>query len=339
MRSYIRLWEKDGEMAMSDGMNGGWEQERKAREAGEAEETVELRAEAGDGKERRCDGAEDERAVALAILLGQMVAYLSGKVDVDDLDIVSFSLHHLFCNLDSLYRLLLPSFAAALAAESERATDADGERLPPRIRVGLQDVLLAARQMLPLCRLLSEAGESTLGQLGYGRHIPGTWEDGKHEEGRTDAAGRPDEAFADEQLARVEAQEDRERAAESERDILYGAVSEGVEQALHDLAAMLICWQQRYRNLPSFRSLLYTLFPTTPLSLQPDTLFTQLLAYGCTLFGDIVPAFHALSPGDEEAVIMLLFDLLQQVDLLAVQCETLLQLFTMLGSHDLLATR
>src|SRR5579885_2543431 len=338
MRSYIRLWEKDGEMAMSDGMNGGWEQERKAREAGEAEETVELRAEAGDGKERRCDGAEDERAVALAILLGQMVAYLSGKVDVDDLDIVSFSLHHLFCNLDSLYRLLLPSFAAALATESGRAADAEGERLQPRIRVGLQDVLLAARRMLPLCQLLSEAGESILGQLGYGRHRRGRWEDGQHEESGTGETGRPDGIYADGQLACMEAQDGRERAAESERDILYGAASEGVEQALHDLAAMLICWQQRYRGLPSFRSLLYTLFPTVPLPLQPDTPFTRLLAYACTLFGDILPAFHALSPGDEEAVIMLLFDLLQQIDLLAAECETVLQLFTSLRQHDVVAT-
>ena len=328
---------------MSDGVNGGWEQERKAREAGEAEETVELRAQAGDGdktqeQERRGDGAEDERAVALAILLGQMVAYLSGKVDVDDLDIVSFSLHHLFCNLDSLYRLLLPSFAAALATESGKATDADGGRLLPRIWIGLQDVLLAARRMVPLCQLLSEAGESILGQLGYGQGRRGRWEDGKNEEGRTDRAGYPDGTFADGQLARVEAQEGRERAVESERDILYGAVSEGIEQALRDLAAMLICWQQRYRGLPSFRSLLYTLFPTVPLPLQPDTPFTRLLAYACTLFGDIVPAFHALSPGDEEAVIMLLFDLLQQIDLLAAECETVLQLFTSLRQHDVVAT-
>jgi hypothetical protein len=199
----------------------------------------------------------------------------------------------------------------------------------------LQDVLLAARRMLPLCQLLSEAGESILGQLGYGRHIQR--KDGKNEEGRADAAGRPDGTFADEQPARVEAQEGRERTAEDRQDILYGAVSEGVEQALHDLAAMLICWQQRYWNLPTFRSLLYTLFPTMPLPLQPDTPFTRLLAYACTLFGDIVPAFHALSPGDEEAVIMLLFDLLQQIDLLAVECETLLQLFAILRQRDLLA--
>lgn len=304
-------------------MNGDWEQLRMAAES---------------GQERLCDGAEDEQAVALAMLLGQMVAYLSGKVNVDDLDIVSFSLHHLFCNCDSLYRLILPSFAAALVEESGRTTNADGERLSSRTWIGLQDVLLAARRMLPLCQLLSEAGESILGQLGYGRHIRGTWEEGKHEEGRTGEAGRPEGTFADEQLARVEAQEDRERAAESERDILYEAVSEGVEQALHDLAAMLICWQQRYGSLPSFHSLLYTLFPTMPLLLQPDTPFTRLLTSACTLFGDILPAFHALSPGDEEAAIMLLFDLLQQIDLLTMECETLLQLFAMLRQHEMVAT-
>lgn len=285
---------------------------------------------------------ESEQAAALAVLLGQTVAYLSGKVDANDLDILSFSLHHLFCDFDSLYCVLLPPFAGSLATESGGTKDARCEQLQPRTWMQLQAVRQVVRRVLPLCQLLSEAGESILGQLGYDqgyRESQENWGsrgDEGNEEGRAGEADTSRGTYADGRLASMDAQESRERMAmESEQDILYGAISEGVEQALYDLAANLICWQQHYSDLPSFRSLLYALFPTVPLPLQPDTPFTQLLAYGCTLFGDILPAFHALAPGDEEAVIMLLFDLLQQIDLLAMTCETLLQLFAVLLQYSM----
>lgn len=279
--------------------------------------------------------AEREQAAALAALLGHIVAYLSDKIDVDDLDIVSFSLHHLFCDFDALYCVLLPSFAGSLAAESREATEAKSEQMQPRTWMQLLALRQAVRRMLPLCQLLNEAGESILGQLGYGQEMQGKLEDGEDTKDRMDETVSIRGTSADGLSASIEMQDDEAWAAESEQDSLYGAVSEGVERALHDLAATLMCWQRRYSDLPSFRSLLYTLFPTVPLPLQPDTPFTQLLTYACTLFGDILPAFHALAPGDEEAVLMLLFDLLQQVDLLAMACETLLQLFAVLLQYSM----
>ena len=274
----------------------------------EAEETVELPGRATDG---------DNGRAALAALLGHIVAYLSDRVDVNDLDIVSFSLHHLFCDFDALYRVLLPSFARSLAAETGEATDDHCGQLQPRTWMQALAVRQVVRRMSPLCQLLSEAGESILSHLGYER------EDGGNEEDRASEAVSSHGTSADDRLVDGGA---RENGLEP----LYGTDSEGIEQALHDLAATLMRWRQQYSDLPSFRSLLYILFPTVPLPLQPDTPFTQLLAYACTLFGDILPAFHALAPGDEEAVIMLLLDLLQQLDLLAMIGETLLQLFAVL---------
>ena len=103
-----------------------------------------------------------------------------------------------------------------------------------------------------------------------------------------------------------------------------------MEQVLRDLGAILIGWHQRYRNLPSLKMLLCELFPTMPLSISPDTSFLQLLDHASILFGDILPAFQAISTGDDEAVIMLLFDFLQQTDLMAMQFKTILDLLDML---------
>jgi hypothetical protein len=103
-------------------------------------------------------------------------------------------------------------------------------------------------------------------------------------------------------------------------------------RALRDMAVILTGWQQRYRNLPSFKMLLCELFPTVPLAISPDTSFMLLLDHASILFGDILPAFQALSPGDNEAIIMLLFDFLQQTDLLAIQFKTILELLdTLIG--------
>jgi hypothetical protein len=318
-------------MRMGNEMAGEWEQNREAVEALETMELRDLsamaREHANDGVDgqdqgQQCDEEEDEKATALAVLLGDMVAYLSSKVDVNDLDIVSFSLHHLFCGFDSLYRVMLPSFVVSLTPESGRETDVEFEQLRPRTWIQLQALRQVLRRMEPLCQLLSEAGECILGQLGYS---------GGSEGGKTDETEGTHGEYTDGMLARIAAHEAVEQAElDSEQNLLYVVSSEGIEQALRDLVAILACWQQRYRDLPSFRSLLYTLFPTVPLLLQPDAPFTQLLECASTLFGDILPAFQALSPGDDEAVIMLLFDLLQQIDLVAVECKTLLELLHML---------
>ncbi|HLI07784.1 MAG TPA: hypothetical protein VKV40_14530 [Ktedonobacteraceae bacterium] len=273
---------------------------------------------------------QEERGAALAVLLGRMVAYLSGRAAMDELDTVNFGLHHLFCGLDSLYRVLLPSFVASLALEAGEEMDAHSEQLRPLIWLRLQEMRQVVRRMLPLCQLLSEVGECILGQLGYSR-------EGRAGEGgadnREDRAALQQKEYA---AGRAEGHEAGEQE-ESERDTLNVADVERGEQALQNLAASLMCWQQRYYDLPPFRARLYTLFPTIPVPLQPDTPFRRLLEYAITLFGDILPAFHALSTDDDAAVVLLLFDLLQQVDLLAVDCETLLALFHLLFQQRLVA--
>src|ERR1700694_1941040 len=57
------------------------------------------------------DGARSDATGGLAIILGQLVAYFTNRAHIDDLDVLSFSLHHLFCRVDFLYNITLPAFA------------------------------------------------------------------------------------------------------------------------------------------------------------------------------------------------------------------------------------
>src|SRR5438067_10775226 len=54
----------------------------------------------------------------LAVILGQLVAYFYNRAHIDDLDVLSFSLHHLFCRIDHLYETALPRLAALSQSEA-----------------------------------------------------------------------------------------------------------------------------------------------------------------------------------------------------------------------------
>src|SRR6266487_6511363 len=62
-------------------------------------------------------------AAGLSIILGQMVAYFSGRAHVDDMDVLSFSLHHLFCHLDYLYHTVLPELFNIASADQSPVSE------------------------------------------------------------------------------------------------------------------------------------------------------------------------------------------------------------------------
>ena len=112
-------------------------------------------------------------AAGLAVLLGYLVAYLSNRVDVDDLDVLSFSLHHLFCGFNSLYHTALPALAASLAPTSNSTGVIEAQESQsayhPQTWIQLQTLKQTIRRMQPLCQLLSYTGERILGSLGYAK--------------------------------------------------------------------------------------------------------------------------------------------------------------------------
>ena len=66
-------------------------------------------------------------AAGLAVIPGQLVAYFSGRANVDDMDVPGFSLHHLFCRIDMLYRAILPDVlnGSTPAEKPERSSKFD----------------------------------------------------------------------------------------------------------------------------------------------------------------------------------------------------------------------
>src|ERR1700694_4301072 len=62
-------------------------------------------------KQEEPDTALPAATGGLAVMLGQLVAYFTNRAHIDDLDVLSFSLHHLFCRVDFLYNTTLPTLA------------------------------------------------------------------------------------------------------------------------------------------------------------------------------------------------------------------------------------
>src|SRR5205085_2952161 len=93
----------------------------------------------------------------LAVILGQLVAYFTDRADADDMDVLSFSLHHLFCRIDYLYCKALP--ALQNCTEQNLTNDS---RYRQHIWSGLQRINRTLDRMEPLCHLLSDATECIL---------------------------------------------------------------------------------------------------------------------------------------------------------------------------------
>src|SRR5581483_9746857 len=99
-------------------------------------------------------GGQDAARVAatggLAIILGQLVTYFTNRAHIDDLDVLSFSLHHLFCRVDFLYNTALPELASWTTATRARPTQPDA-RTRQQIWTHLQTINRALDRMEPLC--------------------------------------------------------------------------------------------------------------------------------------------------------------------------------------------
>lgn len=225
----------------------------------------------------------------LAIILGQLVAYFTNRAQIDDLDVLSFSLHHLFCRVDFLYNNALPDLASWTAAQ--------GRFAPPDARqhiwTQLQIINRTLDRMEPLCHLLSDSTECILESFDLTSEmipLPQEEEEGNNEKGWL-------------QLT------DLERW----------------EQAFSAVTQHLLSWQERHTSLPAFTSQFARMLPTIPALSELDDAFATILDNAGAVFGDILPGFRALLSSDESMVAALLYDLMQQSDQLLVKFETTLE--------------
>ncbi len=243
------------------------------------------------------DAARMAATGGLAIILGQLVTYFTNRAHIDDLDVLSFSLHHLFCRVDFLYNKALPALAGWMATTQARPMQPD-TRQRQQIWTQLQTINRALDRMEPLCHLLSDATECILESFDLTSDmIPLT--DNQNTERQDDSS--------------------------SEKGWLQIVDPERWEQAFSAVTQHLLSWQEHHNTLPGFASQFAHLLPTTPTLSELDTAFATVLDNAGAIFGDILPGFRAILSADESMVAALLYDLMQQSDQLLVKFDTTLE--------------
>ncbi len=245
-------------------------------------------------------GHDDARSAAtggLAIILGQLVTYFTNRAHIDDLDVLSFSLHHLFCRVDYLYNKALPTLASWTATTQARPTPPDA-RQRQHIWTQLQTINRALDRMEPLCHLLSDSTECILESFDL----------------TSDMIPLPDDEITQER-----------EEANSEKGWLQIVDPERWEQAFSAVTQHLLSWQQHHTTLPAFASQFARLLPTTSTLPELDIAFATILDNAGAIYGDILPGFRAILSSDESMVAALLYDLMQQSDQLLVKFETTLE--------------
>jgi len=246
-------------------------------------------------------GGQDAARVAatggLAIILGQLVTYFTNRAHIDDLDVLSFSLHHLFCRVDFLYNTALPELASWTTATRARPTQPDA-RTRQQIWTHLQTINRALDRMEPLCHLLSDAIECILESFDLTSDMIPLL-DNENGQGQEEANG--------------------------EKGWLQIVDPERWEQAFSVVTQHLLSWQEHHGAFPTFSSQFAHLLPTTPALPELDIAFASILDNAGAIFGDILPGFRAILAADESMVAALLYDLMQQSDQLLVKFETTLE--------------
>ena len=257
----------------------------------------------------------DQSVAGLSGILVQMVAYFRNRVNVDDLDVLNFSLHYLFCRIDYLYLTALPDLLSSIPAVTEQAFS-DDLACRQNIWSKLRDIKHIINRLEPLCNLLVDATRCILEAFDSTGHMAGV--------------PRRSPATTDENtLTRLTAMVQSE-----EQDWQQPLSQEHCEQALTALITCLSTWQQSYSQLAHFIDHFAYVLPTIPSLTQLDEVFNILLDSAGTIFGEILP--KAISAGqtvDDAGVATLLFDLMQQTDQLLLQFDTALEPLHALIEH------
>ncbi len=231
----------------------------------------------------------------LAVLLGQIATYFNGRADGDDIDILSFSLHHLFCRVDGLYRTALPDLLDTGIEAGPEQSAASSVQDNYQLWLKLRAIKGALNQIEPLCHLLNTATERMLDSLDLTAIVVAEGED---------------------TLPRLS-------MSGSASQWLQSLNQERWEHALSALTESLSLWQESYSQLAPFVEHFTHTATRTPTLEQLDETFSIILDCAGAIFGDIVPGFQAISANDDAAVCTLLFDLMQQSDQLQMHSDRL----------------
>ncbi|MBA2285359.1 MAG: hypothetical protein H0W02_07760 [Ktedonobacteraceae bacterium] len=228
-------------------------------------------------------------SVGLAVILAPMMAYCNERIATDDMDILTFSLHHLFCCFDMLYRDALPALDQATGRMLNGHVPAGPLDYQQATWTHLQQVKRILERMEPLCHLLNRAAEGILDDL--------------------DRTSQPPES----------------QPFVPHRQPWHYTIIEQ-EQALTALAGSLVTWQESHRKLTSFSSQFsQPLAAFSPSLIQFDSAFAVMLEIAGAIFGDILLSFRTIPEQDDEVVAALLFDLTQRSDQLLSMFHTVVE--------------
>jgi hypothetical protein len=249
---------------------------------------------------------------ALAAILGQLVGYFTGRADVDDLDVLSFSLHHLFCRVDFLFRKAFSALMEGTVPGENPQVPGNGALSRQHTWNQLHTINRTLDRMEPLCHLLSDATECVLDAF--------------------DISSAMMLLGGNEQPEAPSLQD--ERQVDDEQNWLRVVDQEHWEKALATITESLVDWENSYHKAAPF-AVKFAHVPGAALTSLPqlDSAFATLLDSAGAIFGDILPSFRTISSADDAAIAALLFDLMQQSDQLLVQFETTLEPLNVLLQH------
>lgn len=91
------------------------------------------------------------------------------------------------------------------------------------------------------------------------------------------------------------------------------------------ITEQLGCWQGSYNECTPFAGQFGNIIASIPALVHLDGAFNVLLDCAGAIFGDMLPSSQAISVSDDDAVVTLLFDLMQQSDQMLVQFDTMLE--------------
>jgi hypothetical protein len=236
----------------------------------------------------------------VSVILERMVAYFADRVHGEDLNVLSFSLRHLFGCMDYLYRSVLPEL---LKTPEQSPMDDLVRRHTTWTK--LRSIKQTLNRVVPLCDLLNDVVDRTLDAL--------------------DLTSDAEVSFAKRTL--------QSALYADEQEWLRILNLDRWDLAIANLTACLHFWQEEYHQCSLFVDSFAQVLPVIPSLAQLDDIFVTILDSAGALFGDILPNFQALAPGDDEIAATILFDLMQQVDQLLLQLDLAIEPLHTLTEH------
>ncbi len=227
-----------------------------------------------------------------------ITGYFRERADADDIDALKFSLHHLFGRVDYLYCAALPAILELTLATQGQLPFLEIILQEQHTWTYLRAVKFSISRVELLCHLLNNAAERLLNAL--------------------DITGTAITIATDDTVPRL-ILPGEEMAWQPLLD------QERWEQALRALMTSLGQWHENYESLAPFAAQFAQVAPALPTLPHIDETFSVLLDCAGAIFGDIVPGFQAVSANDDDAVCVLLLDLMQQADQLQAQFDRMIE--------------